>query len=79
MRRDGGEGLGVRREGYLRQRCDKSSVTTKIVASPLEGWEVVNNNYQKGYFSFQFHLALFHAFGHVKYSEMRRIVSNLFT
>ena len=81
MRRDGGEGLGVggREGGLLEASCDKSSVTTKIVASPLEGWEVVNNNYQKGYFSFQFHLALFHAFGHVKYSEMRRIVSDLFT
>ena len=62
-----GWGWGGGWGGLLEASCDKSLVTTKIVASPLEGWEVVNNNYQKGYFSFQFHLALFHAFGLVKY------------
>ena len=44
--------VGSREEGLLEGRCDKSSVTTKIVASLLQGWEVVNNHYQKGYFSF---------------------------
>ena len=62
-------GVGIRGVGWcggrwelLDGRCDKSSVTTKIVASPLEGWEVVNNNYQKGYFSFQFNLLPFYTF-----------------
>ena len=44
-------GVGCREEGLLEGRRDKSSVTTKIVASSLlQGWEVVNNHYQKGYF-----------------------------
>ena len=37
-------------KGYLRRGRDKSSVTTKIVALQPQGWEVVNNNYPKGYF-----------------------------
>ena len=41
-------------KGYLRRGRDKSSVTTKIVALQPQGWEVVNNNYPKGLFFFQF-------------------------
>ena len=70
---DGGMGnthIGSRRKdwfvereckGYLRRGRDKSSVTTKIVALQPQGWEVVNNNYPRGYFSFNSGLDLFHA------------------
>ena len=70
---DGGMGnthIGSRRKdwfvereckGYLRRGRDKSSVTTKIVALQPQGWEVVNNNYPRDYFSFNSGLDLFHA------------------
>ena len=58
--------LFVEREckGYLRRGRDKSSVTTKIVALQPQGWEVVNNNYPRGYFSFNSGLIYFTLSGH---------------
>ena len=57
-------------KGYLRRGRDKSSVTTKIVALQPQGWEVVNNNYPRGYFSFNSGLIYFTLSGH--HQEKRR-------
>ena len=81
---DGGMGnthIGSRRKdwfvereckGYLRRGRDKSSVTTKIVALQPQGWEVVNNNYPRGYFSFNSGLDLFHAVRSPSRKEKKR-------
>ena len=81
---DGGMGnthIGSRRKdwfvereckGYLRRGRDKSSVTTKIVALQPQGWEVVNNNYPRGYFSFNSGLDLFHSVRSPSRKEKKR-------
>ena len=65
-----GEGWGVERrgwsfreEGLLEVRCDKSSVTTKIVASSLLQGGKLSITITKRVIFFQFHLTLFYAFG----------------
>ena len=59
-------------KGYLRRGRDKSSVTTKIVALQPQGWEVVNNNYPRGYFSFNSGLIYFTLSGHHQEKRKKR-------